>query len=67
MPFDDHTSAAEIRAEFGLSRKAFKRGLGRLYRQRRVELLPKGVRALTPVPSKKNKEETRWRKPASQS
>ena len=67
MPFDDHTSAAEIQAEFGLSRKAFKRGLGKLYRQRRVELLPKGVRALTPAPRKKKKEETRWRKPASQS
>jgi predicted RNA-binding protein (virulence factor B family) len=47
MPFDDHSSAAEIQAEFGISKKAFKRGLGRLYRQRRVELLPRGVRAVT--------------------
>ena len=48
MPFDDHSSADEIQAEFGISKKAFKRGLGRLYRQRRVELLPRGVRAVTP-------------------
>ena len=53
MPFDDHSSATEIWAEFGLSKKAFKRGLGKLYKQRRIELLPHGVRALTPGINKK--------------
>ena len=67
MPFDDHSTAAEIRAEFDLSKKAFKRGLGRLFRQHRVELLPKGVRAVTPRPKTKKKAETKGRKPVSQS
>jgi len=67
MPFDDHTPAREIQAAFGLSKKAFKRGLGKLYRQRRVELLPRGVRALTPPAKKENKEKTKWRKRVSQS
>lgn len=48
MPFDDHTPATEIQAEFGISKKAFKRGLGKLYRLGRIKLLPRGVQVLTP-------------------
>lgn len=63
MPYNDHTPAEEIHAQFGLSKKAFKRGLGRLYRQRRVELLPRGVRALNPTAKSDEPEEKGCRKP----
>jgi hypothetical protein len=67
MPYNDHTPAEEIHAVFGLSKKAFKRGLGRLYRQHRVEILPRSVRATTAPRNPKEKEENAWRKPVSQS
>jgi predicted RNA-binding protein (virulence factor B family) len=66
MPFDDHSPAAEIQAEFGISKKAFKRGLGRLYRQHRVELLPRGVRAVIPQANDKDRKR-KWQKPVSPS
>ncbi|MBU1708234.1 hypothetical protein KKB28_10040, partial [bacterium] len=65
MPFDDHSSAAEIWAEFGLSKKAFKRGLGKLFKQRRVELLPRGVRALTPGIIRKERKKKPYGKSTS--
>ena len=65
MPFNDRSSAAEIWAEFGLSKKAFKRGLGKLYKQRRVELLPRGVRALTPGINKRERKKKPYGKSAS--
>lgn len=36
MPFDDHSSPEDIREVFGTSKKAFKRALGTLYKQRRI-------------------------------
>ncbi|MFH1011529.1 MAG: hypothetical protein V1784_09895 [bacterium] len=63
MSYDDRTPAEKIQAQFGLSKKAFKRGLGRLYRQRRAELLPRGVRALSPPKKPGENEEKRCRKP----
>jgi hypothetical protein len=65
MPFNDRSSAAEIWAEFGISKKAFKRGLGKLYRHRRVELLPRGVRALTPGMNKRERKKKPYGKSAS--
>ena len=56
MPFNDHSSATEIKAEFNLSKKAFKRGLGKLYRLGRVKLLPRGIQAI-PLPAGKERKE----------
>ena len=43
MKFRERASPDEIRAEFGLSRKAFKRAVGRLLRQGAITLDPDGV------------------------
>ena len=36
LPYDDHASPERIREDFGLSKAAFKRAVGRLYKERRV-------------------------------
>jgi uncharacterized protein len=41
-PFGDSSSPEELRAAFGLSKKAFKRAVGRLLKQGAVELTPQG-------------------------
>jgi len=46
LPLHDKSDPAEIRARLALSKKAFKRALGALYKARRVELLPDGVKLL---------------------
>ena len=38
LPFDDHASPELIRREFGLTKNAFKRAVGRLLKQKRVEI-----------------------------
>ncbi len=48
LPLHDKSSPEDIRAELALSKKAFKRALGALYKARRVELSPEGVRLLDP-------------------
>lgn len=48
LELGDHSPAGEIRAVLGLSKKAFKRALGQLYRERRVTLGPDGVRIAEP-------------------
>jgi uncharacterized protein len=46
LHFDDDSSPEDIRAAFGVSKKAFKQALGKLYRERRIEFLKPGVRLL---------------------
>lgn len=46
LALHDKSSAAEVRAELGMSKKAFKRALGALYKRRRVALEDGGVRWL---------------------
>lgn len=43
LPLHDKSSPAEIRAKLALSKKAFKRALGGLYKARRVEVRPDGI------------------------
>lgn len=43
MPVHDHSTPEEIRAEFGVSKKAFKQAVGALYRDRRIRLEPHGI------------------------
>ena len=38
LPFDDKADIELIRREFGLSKNAFKRAVGRLYKERKIEL-----------------------------
>lgn len=38
LPFDDKADADKIREEFGLSKNAFKRAVGHLYKEHKVEL-----------------------------
>lgn len=44
LPYHDRTPPEEIRAAFGVSKKAFKQAVGTLYRQRLIELEPAGLR-----------------------
>jgi predicted RNA-binding protein (virulence factor B family) len=44
LPFTDHSQPQDIYARFGMSKKAFKQSLGTLYRERRVQLEPQGIR-----------------------
>lgn len=46
LHLDDDSSPAEIRAAFGVSKKAFKQALGKLYRERRISFLKPGIRLL---------------------
>ena len=38
LPFDDHASPDVIRREFGLSKNAFKRAVGRLLKEEKIEI-----------------------------
>ena len=44
LDFDDNSSPQAIREEFGVSKKAFKQALGKLYRQRRIDFRKPGIR-----------------------
>lgn len=44
LPYHDKSAPEEIQAEFGLSKKAFKRAIGSLYKDRRVVIEEGGIR-----------------------
>ena len=44
LPYHDKSSPEEIRAAFGVSKKAFKQAVGALYRERRIDIEPGGIR-----------------------
>jgi hypothetical protein len=46
LDFDDDSSPAAIRQAFGVSKKAFKQALGKLYKTRRVAFLKPGIQLL---------------------
>ena len=46
LPFSDNASPEIVKRELGMSRNAFKRALGHLYKERRVEILEDKVRVL---------------------
>ena len=48
MPYHDGSSPEEIRAAFGMSKKAFKQAVGTLYRERRILIGPDGIRLVEP-------------------
>lgn len=51
MPFHDDSSPEEIRAAFGMSKKAFKQAIGALFKERRIVISPHGIRLAGPPPS----------------
>lgn len=46
LPFDDKASPETIQREFGISKNAFKRAVGRLLKQGRVEIKNGHIRKL---------------------
>jgi predicted RNA-binding protein (virulence factor B family) len=43
MPFNDKSTPEDIRATFDTSKKAFKQGLGKLYKERRIQFTETGI------------------------
>ena len=46
LAFDDDSTPLAIRQTFGVSKKAFKQALGRLYKARRIEFMKPGIQLL---------------------
>jgi hypothetical protein len=46
LPFHDGTDADRIKAEFGISKNAFKRAIGRLYKAGTISITEDGIRSL---------------------
>ena len=44
LPFDDKASPDVIKREFGLSKNAFKRAVGHLYKERKIDLTDGKIR-----------------------
>lgn len=49
LPYHDNSSPEDIRAVFGVSKKAFKQAIGALYRDRRIEIAKDGIKLVTPT------------------
>ena len=49
LPYHDGSSPDEIRAAFGMSKKAFKSAIGVLYREQRIRIEPDGIRLVKPA------------------
>jgi predicted RNA-binding protein (virulence factor B family) len=48
LPLHDNSAPEEIRAKFGVSKKAFKQAIGALYRARRIRIEPREIRLVVP-------------------
>ena len=48
LPISDKSSPEDIYSEFGISKKAFKKSLGSLYKERKITIKPDGIRLSTP-------------------
>lgn len=46
LPITDKSTPEDISAQFGISKKAFKKSLGALYKQRLIEIQPTGIQLL---------------------
>lgn len=46
LPYNDHTDAEVIKKEFQLSKNAFKRAIGRLYKAGTISITDKGIQSL---------------------
>lgn len=59
LPYHDKSSPEEIRAAFGVSKKAFKQAVGALYRERIIEVEPAGIRLAATGGTKTTRESRR--------
>jgi uncharacterized protein len=50
LPFHDDSTPEEIRDAFGISKKAFKQAIGKLYRERMIVIEPTGIRLVSGPP-----------------
>ena len=57
MALNDQSSPAAIRAQFDVSKKAFKQALGRLYKMRRIVFTESGIQITRPDASSHTKHE----------
>jgi len=48
LPYHDKTDPEEIYAVFGMSKKAFKMAVGRLYKERRIDISGEGIKWISP-------------------
>ena len=48
LSISDKSSPDEIYSEFGISKKAFKKSLGSLYKERKITIKPDGIRIIKP-------------------
>ncbi len=46
LPYGDQASPQEIKRMFNMSKSAYKRAIGRLYRDKKIEILPEGIRLI---------------------
>lgn len=46
LPVTDKSSPEEIHRQFGISKKAFKKSIGALYKQRKITILPEGIKSI---------------------
>ncbi len=46
LPFNDKASPETIKREFGMSKNEFKRAVGKLYKERKIEITDKSIRKL---------------------
>jgi len=49
LPFNDKSPPQDIRATFDTSKKAFKQGLGLLYKQHRIQFTDTGIELVKPL------------------
>jgi uncharacterized protein len=52
LPYHDNSLPEEIREVFGISKKAFKQGIGSLFRERKIMIDPDGIRLVAPAAKK---------------
>lgn len=59
LPLGDHSSPEAIRAEFPFSKRVFKKAVGHLWKQRKIEIVPrKGIRLAKSGPSHQKDDQT---------
>ncbi len=46
LPYNDKSPADMIKKEMKMSKNAFKRAVGRLYKERKIEILPEGIKKI---------------------
>ncbi len=46
LPITDHSTPEEIYSKFGMSKKAFKRSIGALYKQRKIDIQSEGIKLI---------------------